>query len=598
MDIGMGRMGETPMPLSETLSKGIRGKVLLLVVAVVVAVAAGGCDKIREFFSVRNATTPNKADEKVVVPPHVVGTVAEFARMVGGGDLAVQGYGVVVGLGTSGSKEVPPHLNVYLSKQLAKHHLGSYRHGTEKLSPARLLQDLDTAVVMVAGIIPPGAPEGSRFDLGVSALRQTSTRSLDGGILMPMELHLAHAGLATPGGPSKALATASGPIFVNPYLDSDKTVDLPKFRRGRVPNGGRVLHGRPVLLRLRRPDYALCDLIQRKINARFPFNDVRVANAESRQIIRIRIPAAYRAEYRHFLDLITHLPVRTGAAGGEVHARQIAQAMELPTAKHEELALVWEATGRQVVPIMRPLYSSKNPLVAYYSARTGLRLGDSLAAEVVLRFAELARSPLRVPAIKELGRHPQVVQAVPILERLLQVDNELVRIAAYEALLQRGDSRAIVRIDVTGRFYLDLVESRRDYVIYATQSGQPRIVLFGKNMTVARPIFFLAPGELVSINANTETGKLTVRRKIPRTNTTSDAATIDHYARSLIRLLGETPNPEATGLGLTYSQVVAVLQRLCTARNIRARFVLQEAQDAATMFDSAITSGRPDMPES
>lgn len=574
-----------------------RREALFVALALCAFLAPCGCQGIRELFS-RGQSPPEDKPEKRVIPPHVAGTVAEYARVIGGGDLAVQGYGVVLGLGKNGSREIPPHLKVYLSKQLARHHLGSYRHGMKKLSPARLLQDMDTAVVMVAGIVPPGAPKGSRFDLWVSALRQTSTRSLDGGILMPMEMHLAAGGMAVPGGPSKLLGSGAGPIFVNPFLDPDNTAELPKYRRGRVPDGGRLLHARNIMLRLRRPDYALCDLIQRRINARFPFTGVRVANAQNRQVMRIEIPPAYRGDYQHFLDLITHLPVRVGPSGGEVHAREVATAMELPTAQHEELALVWEATGRQVVPIMRPMYSSKNRLVAYYSARTGLRLGDDLAAEVVLRFATTPESALRIPAIRELGRHPRIARAVPILERLLQDGNELVRIATYEALRKRGDSGAIIQTDVGGKFFLDLVDSRRDYVIYATQSGQPRIVLFGRNMTVTRPIFFLAPGELVSINAPTREDMLTVRRKIPRTNTTSDAAKIDEYARSLIQVLGNTANPEATGLGLTYGQVVAVLQRLCKGQDIRARFVLQEVADTERIFDSAVTSGRPDMPGS
>ena len=178
-----------------------RRRDLYVVLALLVALAPAGCDSLRERFAQK---TPAEAkSEGKVVPQHVMGTVAEYARLIGGGDLSVQGYGVVVGLGKNGSKEVPPHLNVYLSKQLAKHHLGSYRHGTKQLSPARFLRDLDTSVVMVAGVIPPGAPKGSRFDLWISALRQTSTRSLDGGVLMPMELHLAAGGMAVPGGPSR-----------------------------------------------------------------------------------------------------------------------------------------------------------------------------------------------------------------------------------------------------------------------------------------------------------------------------------------------------------------------------------------------------------
>ena len=42
---------------------------------------------------------------------------------------------------------------------------------------------MDTAVVVVEGLIPPGATEGTRFDLRVFAHPMTSTTSLEGGRL-------------------------------------------------------------------------------------------------------------------------------------------------------------------------------------------------------------------------------------------------------------------------------------------------------------------------------------------------------------------------------------------------------------------------------
>jgi hypothetical protein len=256
-----------------------------------------------------------------------------------------------------------------------------------------------------------------------------------------------------------------------------------------------------------------------------------------------------------------------------------------------------------------------------------------LAADVVIRLAETANSPLQIPAIKELGRHRRISRAVIPLERMLHDDNALVQVAAYQALRDRGDSQAIASHDVAGKFRLDVVRCRRNYVIYATQSGRPRIVLFGQNMPVARPIFFLSHGETVQINANKPTELLRVRCKVARTNRSTDPAEVEARAAALIRVLGAHPSVEetqvpvdprhpigealaarrpfpsgspriirkvrrATGLGLTYGQVVAVLQQLCKEQCIPARFVLQESKVDERIYDLGVTSGRSDMPGS
>ena len=56
--------------------------------------------------------------------------------------------------------------------------------------------------------------------------------------------------------------------------------------------------------------------------------------------------------------------------------------MDGPGANHEELALVWEAMGKTILPMVKPLYGSSNAVAGYYAARTGLRLGDPEAMEL------------------------------------------------------------------------------------------------------------------------------------------------------------------------------------------------------------------------
>ncbi|MCK4602537.1 MAG: flagellar basal body P-ring protein FlgI, partial [Phycisphaerae bacterium] len=158
------------------------GKNLLLFAAAVLVVAAiGGC--LRKDTE---AITP-----KAPPPMHIADTVAEYVVLSGGGSLPVKGYGLIIGLGKSGSKEVPVSLKKHFKEYLLKQKLSSYIYGTADVSPEKVLSDLDTAVVSVHGVVPASAPVGTRFDVSLSALPQTQTTSLDGGVLIPTEMYLA-----------------------------------------------------------------------------------------------------------------------------------------------------------------------------------------------------------------------------------------------------------------------------------------------------------------------------------------------------------------------------------------------------------------------
>jgi hypothetical protein len=176
-----------------------------------------------------------------------------------------------------------------------------------------------------------------------------------------------------------------------------------------------------------------------------------------------------------------------------------------------------------------------------------------------------------------------------------------VRTAAYEALLDHRSGGTIRRKDISGQFHLDVVETKRDFAVYASRSGEPKIVLFGRNIPVHRPVFYSPPDELVTINAQPSDRKLTVFRKIPRTGQMSEAFHVDPSVPELVQTLGSLPvrnvNGEIEGLGLTYSQVVGVLHGLCKAGHVPARFVLQTSPEIQRIYSSTSAAGRPDMPE-
>ena len=540
------------------------------------------------------------------IPIYVEGTIGQFGQYVGFAERSVQGYGVVVGLGENGSGEIPGKIRDYLIQYLHRRKLGFWRHDTAHLHPAKILRDLDTAAVLVAGEVPHGAPVGSTFDLQVAALDGTNTQSLDGGVLMPAELRLAIGQMAVPGGPTHTWGDGHGEVFVNPLLDMSKPAMKAELRRGRIIGGGRVTRYRPVRLLLSQPSYRMAREIESRINQRFGDRKERrpPASAKSDETVEISVPRAYAGDYRHFLELILHLPLARLASRNEIQTQRILKAMTQPDAQLDRLSLSLEAIGGDIVPMLQPSYASGDPQMAYYTARAGLRLGDKRAGSIVLRTARTAETSLQVPAIEELGRH-KLPGAIETLRGLLNDENWLVRVAAYEGLIRCGDTQRITRIAVGKRFMLDMVRSAGSPVIYATQVGQARIAVFGGDLPVSDPVFFTLPDELVTISdtKRPEGKKLMLYRKVPRSTTPSDMLYADFKTSDLIRTLGGLAerNPKGTvqALSLTYSQVLQVVRGLCVSETggIKARFELQPLGESGRIRQGDGMGIRPDTPE-
>jgi len=600
------------------------GFVMPLVVAICLLIP--GCD-----HGLVTGNDPDVGESIIVIPTHQVGTVAQYARLVGSRLLPVRGYGVVGGLGKNGSSQIPSHLRNYLIQYLRRRDIGSRKAGLEDVPPERILRDMDTAIVEISGSIPSCAPKGRVFDVRVRAIG-SQVRSLDGGMLYEAELRLATGNVTAPDRGSKILATASGAIFVNPFIDETKVTELVKLREGRVIGGGETAASRPVRLQLLKSDFSRSAIIQRAVNERFQRpGKPRVANAKGSDAISITIPPEWRDDYLHFLDLVMHLSLQTTGGQWEKRARQVAVAMTLPKANHDELSLVWEAMGRRAIPIISNHYANADPFISYYSARAGMRLGDMIAApEVILQSAGRAGSPLRNEAIKELGRHPRFIQALPLLRKTLDDSDDMVRVIAYESLRKIGRNTAVMTIPV-GEFHLDIVNSKRQDVIYATQSESSRIVLFGGDMAVMRPLYFSGLQDLLTVNATARDKYITMFRKVGTSGRISPAFKITPKVKSLIRALGDQaesgqgmlmvpdldiegkPKRDSKGqivykkagikgLGLSYGQVVAILHRLCKIGSLvsgetsrPSKFVLQKPTGLQDFLRGATDMGRPNI---
>ena len=400
------------------------------------------------------------------------------------------GYGLVVGLAGTGSGDVPLLIRTQLEDEMAKRGVGRGEGPLASVSPASLIDDRNTAVVLVEAVIPPAAPEGQRFDVSVSALPGSTVTSLEGGRLYTADLF---RGVQIPGGPATApVATARGELFINPFdapgVATGETSQTNRTR-GRVLNGGVVSSPfRPVVM-LDNPSHSRARGLTAAINNKFPQRGNRspVARGLSEELVEINVPAEYGDDTYEFYKILEHM--RIDQSFPEEWARRYTEALKEEPDLAGSLKWCLHAIGPVCIPYLRSLYDYTETTPRMAALEAGARLGDPLTRIHLEDLAISGPPRLRSDAVTLLGGLPTDPRINSFLFDLLDSDDLDIRVAAYEALDQRGDSR-ISRVAVGEKFRLDVIPAAQP-MIYVTQQREPKVVLFG-DLEAQRPSFVSA----------------------------------------------------------------------------------------------------------
>jgi Flagellar P-ring protein len=542
------------------------------------------------------------------IDPILANTIGEKALLSDGTPLRLRGFGVVVGLGDTGGSDCPTAVREYLIDYFAKQNAPTGAGPSKKISPQKLLDSPDTAVVGVYAAVPPGARKGTPLDVQIEALG-SRTRSLEGGVLLPCELKifdLAASGQGIIAG--RALAIARGPVFTNPFAAADASATSTAGRRvgprtGFVLGGARTIEERPLQLLLEEPSYAMAKRIERRINEQFGQSPA-TASAVSQGKLQVNVPANFAGSPGHFIERMTHLLLDGTPAIVEQRLRELSSQLDGDADKLNHASLIWEGVGRDSVPQIQPLYGHANSNVAYFAARAGIRLKDSSAMPVLLSTAK-AGGPLALDAIRELG-HCGLPSAGTALVPLLNHADERIRVAAYEALLPYRHTAIRSRTfrhpyDTTQpNLIVDLVETADRPMLYARTTREPRVAVFGPRTPVARPTFYNHPLDWVTVSARDEKSELAVFCRTRQSNKLSDKIVIPPRLDELIRAMAAPPikneRGEFAGLGLPYALVLQTLDVLCRSGSIGARLVM-EPTPLADLLGQDLIEDRPESDE-
>lgn len=586
----------------------VAGKRAAVCLAALSLLLSTGCASKKSKLDMGNLTTKYQSQPLRTVPEYLKGTILERADLANTQPFAVSGFGLVSGLHGTGDSFVGNTVREYMIKQMVTHGFGSRLLGMERVQPETMLRDPNVAIVSVAGFIPPGARKGQKFDVYVSALDGNNTSSLAHGRLYDTELKVLGANVQQPGFAIDTWAKGAGDLFVNPaYALRDPSSDAEarqSLRQAAILGGGRVQMDRPLVLRMRQPSLALSRTIDFRIDQ--AFQDPSTAAAKDEVMIAMYVPAKYGTDWEHFAQVVMHLYINASPEFAAVRARQLAEEAVKPDAPLLDISYCWEAFGPTVLPYVTPLVNHPKPEVAYAAARAAAFLGDNGAQNALIAMAETDRHPFQESAVQTLSKLPNSPQVNSMLRKLLDSNQNGVRIEAYRALAEREDpsisSREIANPNGGQGFVLDIVPSKASPIIYASRTGTPRVALIGTKMKISTPILFTAMGNRLSISSGENNSLLDIFYRGPELQKPVSIVCPPDADLLVARLGGEGIAGQPR-LQFAYCDVVSLLQEMAAQSRLTAQvadgrapvvFRLQDPPRVEKIIDEAETIPEPD----
>jgi flagellar P-ring protein precursor FlgI len=213
-------------------------------------------------------------------------------------DNQLVGYGIVVGLnGTGDSRQT------VVSAQSLTNHLA--RMGVV-VSPTLILVR-NTAAAIVTANLPPFAQPGTRIDISVAAVGDST--NLQGGILVLTPLK---------GPDGQVYAVAQGSVITGGFVAGrgGNTKGMNHPTAGRVPDGAIVEKGAPsvvpqerIKLQLRQADFTTATRIVNAINEKFGTSEIHPARAENSALVSVDTPSGFASRIIEFMGELENVVV-------------------------------------------------------------------------------------------------------------------------------------------------------------------------------------------------------------------------------------------------------------------------------------------------
>jgi hypothetical protein len=582
------------------MSRTICCRILPLTLVTLVVAGLSGCQSLfLERAPKQNKSARiGKTNFEHEVDPIMRGTVASEGILTGYQPTVVRGYGLVVGLKGTGSRLVPANVRAMMLAEMARRGVGDSSIGWGHLSPEKMIDSLDTAVVVVEGVIPPGSTKGSTFDVRVFVLPGSTTTSLESGRLYTADLR--PGPLASGSKQAFPLATSSGPIFINPFISPGSAQSTAVNRlSGRILQGGRTSDDMPVKLRLATTSHARASTVQQAINSNFPREPGQsqdTARGESGDSIVITVPPSHSEETDRFIQLLRHTSLMVGRV--DASSQVVRRGLLANPVNGSAAQWRWCALGPKAVPMIQDLYDHPEESPRFAALSAGAHLDDALVVPYLIDLAEKSSSKKRrllaIEYLGSMGVNPRIDIG---LRSLLEDEDIDIRLATFEAMLERRDP-IISERSVDDKFLLNQVASSHP-MIYISQTGQPRIAIFAPETTLKRPLTLNTwEGRLLMKLDSEDQDKLQIFYR-PNEDGRATILLAPTDLPGFIRFLAHKTSVDdpSAGLDLGYGETISAIHELWRTGYVPADFKAEQDRVLASIIANETEDERISRPE-
>ncbi len=356
--------------------------------------------------------------------------------------------------------------------------------------PNKLLDDPNTAMVVVFVNVPPAARKNSLHNVGVIKSNHAEMTSLRGGWLMRTELNEKNLldGKIREG---FDFAAAEGPIVTEAQL-TGKT-DASASLNGVIVGGAKLIKERSLGIAFTEEfsDAVTQAAVLPAINDRFTVFDGQKKDGIATPIkdgyVELKIPQRYEKDPFHFINVVLSLGFAESASRRTERMELCKQQLGEPTTVRNA-AWQLEAMGKDAIPILTNALTHPDPEVRFYTAHALAYLNDSRSVSVLKALApqQAAFRAMCLTALASVDHH----EADKVLVELLHAADPETRYGAMRAIRSRdADNPQVTGIPVGKTGSILQIPSNAPPLVAISLEQRPEVVIFGEPPVLTLPPF-------------------------------------------------------------------------------------------------------------
>ncbi|MBQ9128418.1 MAG: flagellar basal body P-ring protein FlgI [Thermoguttaceae bacterium] len=471
----------------------------------------------------------------------------------------IEGATLVRGLAGTGADEPPSTYQQLVLQDLQ-------RDVDQKRTAKSQIASLDTAIVLLETIVPPGARVGDRLDVTLKLQPGSEASSVQGGYVRGAELYQYMAADVIRRG--YKLGVVDGYVTLDPDLVANKSPVA--YKQGKIVGGAVVSRSRPIWLELKENERSpgIAKQVEDVINKRFSYTKTgyagkkKVAEAKSGATrINLEVPEEYRDNIVRYVNVVCAISFfETADELNERIDRLAVQLLDPETSEFASSQL--EAIGpsnEKVVDAIRKGTTSPDATVRFNSAITSayfnIRADRQQTARVLAEFAatDAERRPASLATLGVCMKTSFDVDAE--LRKLLAAPENETRYGAFRALWTRNPSDYMIQGEnLANQFAYHCLNCGGTPFAHVAMSSRPEIVLFNADQIFLQGEIYIEANPRLTIRTD---GDEIVVKKYETTDGINEQRRVGFKVDETIRAI--------VAVGGSYSDVVSFLTQAKTA---------------------------------